>query len=177
MTDSPRTQLPNIPLTRLDGSPARLQDYAGKVLLVVNVASKCGFTPQYADLQALYDEFKPKGLEILAFPCNQFGKQEPGSAAEIGEFCQRNYGVTFPVFEKTMVNGPEAHPLYTFLKAEKRGSLGSQRIKWNFTKFLIHPSGEVLRRFGPIEGGGIIRRHLLKLFASLEAASADPSVQ
>ena len=130
------------------GERKSLADYRGKVLLIVNVASKCGFTPQYQGLQALYETYQPKGLEILAFPCDQFGHQEPGSDAEIMSFCQTNYGVTFPVFTKIEVNGPRADPLFVYLKGQKGGLLGSA-IKWNFTKFLVSRTGQVLDRFPP----------------------------
>jgi glutathione peroxidase len=130
------------------GEEHRLADYRGKVLLVVNVASKCGFTPQYKGLQAVYEQFGPRGFEILAFPCDQFGHQEPGSDAEISAFCERTYGVTFPLFAKIEVNGKNAHPLYVWLKKQKRGLLGD-RIKWNFTKFLVDRAGAVQARFAP----------------------------
>ncbi|WP_027283166.1 glutathione peroxidase [Rubritepida flocculans] len=134
--------------TRNDGSTQSLADYRGKVVLVVNTASKCGFTPQYKGLQALYESHGPRGLEILAFPCDQFGHQEPGTDAEIAAFCEKNFGVTFPLFAKIEVNGPRAHPLYAWLKAEKGGLLTSG-IKWNFTKFLLDREGRVRGRFPP----------------------------
>jgi len=130
------------------GKQQSLSQYQGKVILVVNTASKCGFTPQYKDLQELYDTWHTKGLEILAFPCNQFGQQEPGSNEEIQQFCQINYGLTFPVFGKIDVNGKNAHPLYKYLRAAKKSILGDA-IKWNFTKFLIDRSGDVLDRYEP----------------------------
>jgi glutathione peroxidase len=133
----------------LDGRTMSLADFEGRVLLIVNTASKCGFTPQYAGLEELYRAHKRQGFEVLGFPSNQFGAQEPGSAEEIGAFCERNYGVTFPMFAKIDVNGPHAHPLYAFLTRSKRGLFGSQRIKWNFTKFLIDRSGHVVARFAP----------------------------
>lgn len=133
----------------LDGHTIRLADFQGRVLLIVNTASKCGFTPQYAGLENLYRAHQNRGFEILGFPCNQFGEQEPGSAAEIGAFCERNYGVTFPMFARIDVNGPATHPLYRFLKQNKPGLLGSERIKWNFTKFLIDRSGHPVARFAP----------------------------
>ena len=141
--------LPDITLTRLNGATENLQDYSGKVLLVVNVASKCGFTPQYGELQALYEEVKDAGFEILAFPCNQFGAQEPGSAQEIDAFCNTRYSVSFPMFQKTDVNGPNAHPLYQHLKTAAPGVLGTESIKWNFTKFLVNGKGEVVKRYAP----------------------------
>ena len=133
----------------LDGKPVSLRDYAGKVLLVVNTASKCGFTPQYEGLEALHQKYRNRGLEVLGFPCNQFGAQEPGTAEEIGGFCQKNYGVSFPLFEKIDVNGDGAHPLYRWLKSNAKGVLGTEAIKWNFTKFLIDRQGQVVDRFAP----------------------------
>lgn len=134
---------------RLDGSPSSLSEYRGRVLLLVNTASQCGFTPQYAGLERLYRSYKDRGFEVLGFPCNQFGGQEPGSEAEIGAFCEKNYGVSFPVFAKIEVNGPQTHPLYAFLKRQRPGILGTGRIKWNFTKFLVDRRGRVTRRFAP----------------------------
>ena len=135
--------------TTLSGEEKSLSEFQGKVLLIVNTASKCGFTPQYKGLESLYETLQPKGLEILGFPCNQFGKQEPGSADEIASFCSLNYGVTFPLFAKIDVNGPGAAPLYEWLKAEAPGLLGSEAIKWNFTKFLVGRDGQVADRFAP----------------------------
>jgi glutathione peroxidase len=134
---------------RLDGSECDLTDYRGNVLLIVNVASRCGFTPQYAGLEALYRKYRPQGFEVLGFPCNQFGAQEPGTEAEIGAFCRANYDVTFPLFAKIEVNGPGAHPLFTYLKGERPGLLGTQAIKWNFTKFLVGRNGQVVARYAP----------------------------
>ncbi|HVF15555.1 MAG TPA: glutathione peroxidase [Steroidobacteraceae bacterium] len=134
----------------LDGTPVRLADYSGKVMLVVNTASQCGFTPQFEGLEKLYESYKDRGLVVLGFPSNQFGEQEPGSADEIGAFCQKNYGVTFPMFEKIDVNGDAAHPLYKWLKQSAPGVLGSERIKWNFTKFLVDRSGSVKARYAPV---------------------------
>ncbi|NTV95827.1 MAG: glutathione peroxidase [Thiobacillus sp.] len=136
-------------LTRLDGTEASMDDYRGKVLLIVNSASACGFTPQYAGLEALYRKFMDRGFVVLAFPCNQFGGQEPGDAATIGAFCQTNYGVTFPMFAKTEVNGDNAHPLYAFLKHAAAGVFGTEAIKWNFTKFLVDRDGKVVARHAP----------------------------
>jgi glutathione peroxidase len=133
----------------LTGQPAPLSDYSGKVVLIVNTASKCGFTPQYEGLEALYRKYADKGLVVLGFPCNQFGAQEPGNADEIKNFCSLTYDVTFPMFAKIEVNGPKAHPLYEYLKHEKKGLLGSEGIKWNFTKFLVGRDGEVVERFAP----------------------------
>jgi glutathione peroxidase len=142
---------PDIALTTLDGDGRALGDYAGKVLLVVNVASKCGFTPQYTGLEALYRRFAPRGFEVLGFPCDQFGHQEPGDEAEIKSFCSTRYEVSFPMFAKTEVNGAEAHPLYRELKRAAPGLLGTEAIKWNFTKFLVGRDGEVLRRYAPTD--------------------------
>jgi glutathione peroxidase len=133
----------------IDGTDIALSDYRGRVVLVVNVASQCGFTPQYAGLERLHEKFKNRGFAVLGFPCNQFGKQEPGSESEIKSFCESRFGVTFPLFAKIDVNGPQAHPLYNFLVAAKRGFLGSKRIKWNFTKFLVDRDGRPLKRYGP----------------------------
>jgi glutathione peroxidase len=133
----------------LRGKPVSLKRYAGSVLLIVNTASHCGFTPQYAGLQALYDRFHDRGLEVLGFPCNQFGSQEPGGADEIASFCDLNYGVAFPMFAKIDVNGADAHPLYRWLTAEAPGVLGSKAIKWNFTKFLVRRDGSVFKRYAP----------------------------
>ncbi|THD80781.1 MAG: glutathione peroxidase [Phenylobacterium sp.] len=133
----------------LDGQPAPLSDYRDRVVLIVNTASKCGFTPQYAGLEDLYRKYRDRGLVVLGFPCNQFGAQEPGEAAEIANFCSLTYEVDFPMMRKIDVNGPRTHPLYAYLKAEKKGLLGTQAIKWNFTKFLVDRAGEVVGRFPP----------------------------
>lgn len=133
----------------LDGEERSLADFKGKVLLIVNTASKCGFTPQYKGLQALYQRYKDRGLVVLGFPCNQFGHQEPGDEVEIGAFCEKNYGVDFPMFAKIDVNGSDAHPLYRYLKSEAPGLLGSEGIKWNFTKFLVGKDGQVIERYAP----------------------------
>ncbi|MGA3344546.1 MAG: glutathione peroxidase [Terracidiphilus sp.] len=132
-----------------DGRPVSLAEFRGQVLLIVNTASKCGNTPQYAGLEKLYRDYKERGLTVLGFPCNQFGAQEPGSAAEIASFCERNYGVSFPLFAKIEVNGSESHPLYRFLRKAKPGIFGTERIKWNFTKFLVDRQGRVVRRYAP----------------------------
>ena len=133
--------------TTLTGEEQPLSVYDGKVALVVNTASECGFTPQFEGLEKLYGEYEEKGLVVLGFPCNQFGGQEPGDEAQIGEFCQRNYGVTFPMFAKVDVNGDDAHPVFDWLKSEKSGLLGG-KIKWNFTKFLVGRDGQVIKRYG-----------------------------
>jgi glutathione peroxidase len=135
----------------IDGKETSLKNFQGKVLLIVNVASRCGFTPQYQGLESLYLKYKERGFEILAFPCNQFGKQEPGTESEIKSFCETNYQITFPIFSKIDVNGSEAHPLYEHLKKEATGILGSEAIKWNFTKFLVNREGKVTKRFAPTD--------------------------
>jgi len=134
----------------LDGKTVSLSDFKGNAMLIVNTASKCGFTPQYAGLESLYEKLREKGLTILGFPCNQFGQQEPGNEEEIGAFCRMNYGVSFPMFAKIDVNGPNTHPLYEFLKGEQPGVLGTKNIKWNFTKFLVDRNGKVVDRFAPM---------------------------
>ena len=135
--------------TLLDGQAVGLESWRGRVLLIVNTASQCGFTPQYAGLEALYRAHKDQGLTVLGFPCNQFGAQEPGSDAQIGAFCEKNYGVTFPVFSKIEVNGAGAHPLFKFLTHDKPGLLGTEAIKWNFTKFLVDRGGDPVARYAP----------------------------
>jgi glutathione peroxidase len=134
----------------INGERRRLDVYRGRVLLVVNVASRCGFTPQYAGLESLYRKYRDRGFEVLGFPCDQFGRQEPGNEVEIKEFCKLTYDVTFPLFAKIEVNGAGATPLYRYLKSARRGVLGTKRIKWNFTKFLVDREGNVVRRFGPM---------------------------
>jgi glutathione peroxidase len=135
--------------TGIDGTPVPIDRYRGQVMLIVNVASRCGFTPQYRGLEDLYRRHRDRGFVVLGFPCNQFGHQEPGSEAEIRQFCDTTFGVTFPLFQKVDVNGASAHPLYRFLKSQRTGLLGSAGIKWNFTKFLVGRDGEVLARYGP----------------------------
>ena len=134
---------------RLNSDSEELSNYKGKAVLVVNTASKCGFTPQFEGLESLYKSFQSRGLEILGFPCNQFMKQDPGSAEEIADFCQANYGVTFPMFAKVDVKGESAHPLFQYLTSSAPGLLGSKSIKWNFTKFLVNPEGDVVKRYAP----------------------------
>jgi glutathione peroxidase len=142
------TTLADSTMTALDGTPLPLADWAGKVVLVVNVASQCGFTPQYTGLEALWRSYRDRGLVVLGCPCDQFGHQEPGDSAEIARFCSLTYDVTFPLSAKLEVNGDDAHPLWQWMRTEQRGVLGTQAIKWNFTKFLIGRDGTVLERFG-----------------------------
>jgi len=141
----------DIAVTTIDGKSIPMSTYKGRVLLIVNVASKCGFTPQYAGLDALYRKYRRRGLTVLGFPCDQFGNQEPGDEAAIKEFCSLTYDVTFPMFSKIEVNGPGTHPLYAHLKAARPGLLGTEAIKWNFTKFLVGPDGAVLKRYAPAD--------------------------
>jgi glutathione peroxidase len=148
MTEAIVPEIYALSAAAVDGKDVSLAEYKGKVLLVVNTASKCGFTPQYKGLEELYEHFKDRGLVVLGFPCNQFGAQEPDSEAEIAQFCEINYGVTFPIFAKVDVNGAEAHPLFKFLKGEQKGILGTEAIKWNFTKFLVDREGRVVERYG-----------------------------
>ena len=150
----------DIDLVTIDGKPQRMDDYRSKTLLIVNVASECGFTPQYDGLQALYDKFSARGFVVLGFPCNQFGQQEPGGESEIEEFCTRNYGVTFPMFAKIEVNGVNAYPLYKYLKSKKPGILGTEAITWNFTKFLVGSDGTVLKRYAPSDKAKAIEADL-----------------
>lgn len=150
-------------VTRNNGQATTLEAYKGKVLLIVNTASKCGFTPQYEGLEALYKKHKESGLEILGFPCDQFGHQEPGSDDDIAQFCTMNFGVTFPLFKKTEVNGPNANPLFVELKNKAPGLLGSKRIKWNFTKFLVNAEGKVLKRYAPTAKPSDIEKDIVKL--------------
>lgn len=150
-------------VTLNNGQATTLEAYKGKVLLIVNTASKCGFTPQYEGLEALYKKHKESGLEVLGFPCDQFGHQEPGSDDDIAQFCTMNFGVTFPLFKKTEVNGPNANPLFVELKNKAPGLLGSKRIKWNFTKFLINAEGKVLKRYAPTAKPSEIEKDIVKL--------------
>jgi glutathione peroxidase len=145
------SEIAEIEVKTIDGAPRKLADYAGKVLLIVNVASKCGFTPQYTGLEALERRFAAKGFEVLGFPCDQFGHQEPGDEAEIKNFCALKYDVTFPMFAKIEVNGDGAHPLYRYLKKQAPGLLGTEAVKWNFTKFLVGRNGKVLKRYAPTD--------------------------
>lgn len=153
----------DIEVTTIDGKSISMAKYKNRVLLVVNVASKCGYTPQYAGLDKLYRTYKAKGLTVLGFPCDQFGNQEPGDEQEIKAFCSLTYDVTFPMFAKIEVNGPDAHPLYRHLKAAKSGVLGTSSVKWNFTKFLVGRNGKVLRRYGPTDTPEAIESDLIPL--------------
>ena len=149
----------------LDGTERLLSEYRGQVLLIVNVASRCGFTPQYTGLEALYRKYRERGFAVLGFPCNQFGSQEPGTEADIQSFCATTYDVSFPLFAKVEVNGADAHPLYRYLKGERPGILGTEAIKWNFTKFLVGKDGRVLKRYASLDAPG-------KLGNDIEAALA-----
>ncbi len=157
--------LPEIDLIRIDGKVENLTAYNDKTLLIVNVASNCGFTPQYRDLQQLYLDLNGKGLEILAFPCNQFGSQEPGSSKEIQNFCTERYAVTFPIFSKTDVNGEDEHKIYTYLKKRAPGVLGTTKIKWNFTKFLIDYKNNLVKRYAPQTEIIEIRKDLVEIIS------------
>lgn len=153
-------------ITLNNGEQTTLEQYKGKVLLIVNTASKCGFTPQYEGLESLYNKYNDKGFEILGFPCDQFGHQEPGSDEDIAQFCSLNFGVSFPLFKKTNVNGPDANPLFDELKNEAPGLLGTKRIKWNFTKFLVNAQGKVLKRYAPTVKPEAIEKDIAKLLSA-----------
>jgi glutathione peroxidase len=157
-------------VTTIDGELQSLEAYRGQILLIVNVASRCGFTPQYAGLESLYRRHRDQGLTVLGFPCDQFGHQEPGSAEEIKNFCSLTYQVTFPLFAKINVNGAETHPLYQYLKSEQTGLFGSESIKWNFTKFLVNREGQVLQRYAPTDTPEAIEKDIVKLLAEKPAA-------
>ncbi|WP_156842383.1 glutathione peroxidase [Novosphingobium aquimarinum] len=157
------TTIGDYTVARPDGTPLDLSEKAGKVLLIVNTASKCGFTPQYEGLEALWRKYRDRGFEILAFPCNQFGHQEPGTAEEIASFCDANFGVTFPLLAKIEVNGAGADPLYRWLKSEAPGLLGSKAVKWNFTKFLVDREGRVVRRYAPTDKPASLEQDIEKL--------------
>jgi glutathione peroxidase len=150
-------------VTDINGQNVALESFRGNILLIVNTASRCGFTPQYEGLENLQQKFKAKGFSVLGFPCNQFGQQEPGNSGEIAEFCDLNYHISFPLFEKIEVNGPQSHPLYQFLKTQAPGLLGSQAIKWNFTKFLIGRNGKVIKRYSPFTTPASISTEIEKL--------------
>ena len=167
--------LSTISVTTIDGNVEILEKYQGRLLLIVNVASKCGFTGQYAGLEALYQRYRSRGFVVLGFPCNQFARQEPGDNAEIERFCSLTYNVTFPLFAKIEVNGSGTHPLYRYLKKARPGFLGSQAIKWNFTKFLVAPDGTVLKRYGPAVTPEKIGDDVEKITASSSSgSSAEP---
>ena len=157
------TTIADFTVTTNRGAALDLKDKLGSVLLVVNTASKCGFTPQYDGLEKLYQQFKDQGFEVLGFPCNQFGAQEPGNADEIAEFCKVNFGVTFPLMAKVDVNGADASPLFDWMKKEAKGLMGSTSIKWNFTKFLIDREGNVVKRYGPQDTPASIAKDIAKL--------------
>ena len=145
------SELYNISVKDIDMNSVDLRTYEGKTLLIVNVASKCGFTPQYKDLQNLYEKYQDQGLEVLGFPCNQFGSQEKGSEQDIKEFCTKNYAVTFPIFSKVEINGNKAEPLFKFLKQQIKGFMGTESVKWNFSKFLVNKNGQVVKRYGSLD--------------------------
>lgn len=159
----------------IDGSEHSLEAYRNQVMLIVNVASKCGFTPQYAGLESLYRKLHDRGFSVLGFPCDQFGQQEPGDEAEIKRFCAQTYDVTFPMFAKIEVNGAHTHPLYKYLKQQRPGILGSQAIKWNFTKFLIDRQGLVLRRYGSVDKPESIEPDIAALLARTKAREESQS--
>jgi glutathione peroxidase len=156
--------------TDIDGRERRLREFAGQALLIVNVASKCGFTPQYKGLEALWRAHRDAGFSVLGFPCDQFGHQEPGDEAEIKQFCSLSYDVTFPLFAKIEVNGARTHPLYLWLKGEKAGLFGTEAIKWNFTKFLVGRSGQVIKRFAPADAPEKIDAHVVSALAEPKSA-------
>ena len=160
------TDLTAIPVTAADGSQTTLATHAGKVLLIVNVASKCGFTPQYEGLEALQKKYGPRGFTVLGFPCNQFGSQEPGNAEEIANFCKLTYDVDFPIFAKIDVNGDHAAPLYTALKDQVPGVLGTKGIKWNFTKFLVSADGKTIKRYAPLVKPADLERDIESMLAA-----------
>lgn len=164
-----RTSIYDFETTTLDGKPLALSEFRGRVLLIVNTASECGFTSQYAGLEALWKEYRDRGLVVIGFPCNQFGGQEPGDEAAIGAFCERNFGVTFPVSRKVDVNGESAHPLFQYLTEAAPGLMGTRAIKWNFTKFLVSGDGEKIERFAPTTTPADLREAIEKLLGQRAA--------
>lgn len=169
MSDTTTSPWFSLSAKQSDGSALPLESLRGRVVLVVNVASRCGFTPQYKQLQELHDRYSEKGLTILAFPCNQFGGQEPGTDSEIQQFCSTNYGVTFPVMSKTQVNGSRADPIFEYLKKQSPGLLGLESIKWNFTKFLVDQNGNVMTRYAPTTSPSDIAKDIERLLSSPNA--------
>lgn len=165
------SSLSEISVTTLEGETRKLGGFLGKATLIVNVASKCGFTPQYTGLEALYRQFKERGLMVLGFPCDQFGHQEPGDAAEIRNFCSLNYEVSFPLFAKIDVNGANTHPVYRLIKAEAPGIFGTQKVKWNFTKFLVDAEGHVLKRFAPFTKPEVLTAEIAAVLTQQSANS------
>ena len=157
------SKLYNLTVQDIDMNSIELSEFKGKTLLIVNVASKCGFTPQYKDLQRLYNKYQSQGFEVLGFPCNQFGSQEPGSNEEVKSFCDLTYNVSFRMFDKINVNGADTSPLFKHLKHESPGILGTEAVKWNFTKFLVNKNGEVVKRFAPKDGESAIEAELIKV--------------
>ncbi|MFE8071608.1 glutathione peroxidase [Marinobacteraceae bacterium S3BR75-40.1] len=153
----------DIPVKDIKGQEKDLSDYKGQVLLIVNTASKCGFTPQFEGLQSIYKDYKDQGFSVLGFPCNQFLSQDPGSEDEISQFCSLNYGVDFPMFSKIDVNGDNTHPLFRFLKSQAKGVMGSEKVKWNFTKFLVNRDGEVVKRYSPQTKPDALRKDIEEL--------------
>lgn len=162
-TGTENSPIYNFSATAIDGAKRSFAEFRGQIVLIVNTASHCGYTPQYAGLEALYRQFKDMGLVVLGFPCNQFGAQEPGTEAEIAQFCQLNYGITFPMFARIDVNGPDAHPLYRYLTRAKAGLFGTEAVKWNFTKFLVDREGRVVGRYAPQATPAELAREVQKL--------------
>jgi len=168
MVQKPTDKIYDIPVRTIDGEMTTLAQYTGQLLLIVNVASECGFTKQYAGLEALYRRFKGQGVTVLGFPCNQFGGQEPGTEAQIKQFCSAEYDVTFPLFAKIDVNGPNTHALFALLKTQAKGILGTESIKWNFTKFLVESGGKVVDRYGSNVNPTELERAIAELLANTQ---------
>lgn len=170
------SSLYDIEVTRIDGTVQSMSDYRGQLLLIVNTATECGYTPQYEGLEALYAEFKDRGVVVLGFPCDDFGGQEPGSNEQIAAFCSTTFGITFPMFQKVRIKGADGHPLFKWLASEKPGLLGIEAIKWNFTKFLVDAEGHVVKRYGSIDTPAQIRKDIERLVAAgTDGRSADSS--